>query len=63
MTSAHIIFIPAVLTVGIVLGFILGSRSARDAMLIEQKRDEDRKKARAERAKRKAAKSSEASAD
>jgi len=63
MTSAHIIFIPAVLTVGIVLGFILGSRSARDAMLIEQKRDEERKKARDERAKRKAAKASDANAD
>lgn len=54
MTSAHIIFIPAVLVVGIVIGFILGSRSARDAMLLEKKREEERKKAREERAKRKA---------
>jgi len=56
MTSAHLIFIPAVLIVGTVLGFVLGSRSARDAMILERKRDEDRKKAREARAQRKAAK-------
>ena len=56
MTSAHIIFIPAILVVGIVIGFVIGSRSARDAILVEQKKDEERRKAREERAKRKAAK-------
>lgn len=60
MTSAHIIFIPAVLVVGIVIGFVMGSRSARDAFHMEQKRDQERKKAREERAKRKAAKAAEA---
>jgi len=55
VTSAHIIFIPAVLLVGVVLGFVIGSRSARDALVIEQKRDAERKKAREERAKRKSA--------
>ena len=30
MTSGHFIFIPAVLLVGIVIGWILGSRAARD---------------------------------
>ncbi|MBT8493610.1 MAG: hypothetical protein KJO07_11170 [Deltaproteobacteria bacterium] len=55
MSSAHIIFIPAVLVVGVVIGFVMGSRSARDAFHMEQKRDQERKKARDERAKRKAA--------
>ena len=31
MTSAHFIFIPAVLLVGIVIGWVLGSRAAADA--------------------------------
>ena len=40
MTSAHFIFIPSVLLVGIVIGWILGSRAARDAYAIELKRRE-----------------------
>jgi hypothetical protein len=41
MTAGHFIFIPAVLLVGIVLGWILGSRAARDAYAMElRKRDE-----------------------
>jgi hypothetical protein len=40
MTSAHFIFIPVVLFVGIVIGWILGSRAARDAFAVElRKRD------------------------
>ncbi len=31
MTAAHFIFIPAVLLVGLVIGWILGSRASRDA--------------------------------
>jgi len=31
MTSAHFIFIPAVLLVGVIIGWILGSRAAADA--------------------------------
>ena len=31
MTAAHFIFIPAVLLVGVVIGWILGSRAALDA--------------------------------
>ena len=31
VTAGHFIFIPAVLLVGVVLGWILGSRAARDA--------------------------------
>ena len=41
MTSGHFIFIPAVLFVGVVIGWILGSRAARDAYNLElRKRDE-----------------------
>jgi len=42
MTSTHFIFIPAVLLVGIVVGWILGSRAARDAFAMELKRREER---------------------
>ncbi len=42
MTAGHFIFIPAVLLVGIVIGWILGSRAARDAYLAELQRREKR---------------------
>lgn len=42
MTSGHFIFIPAVLLVGLVLGWILGSRAARDAYAMELKRRDER---------------------
>jgi hypothetical protein len=42
MTAAHFIFIPAVLVIGIVIGWILGSRAARDAYAMELKRREER---------------------
>jgi hypothetical protein len=42
MTAAHFIFIPAVLLIGIVIGWILGSRAARDAYAAELRRREDR---------------------
>jgi hypothetical protein len=35
MTSAHFIFIPTVLFVGVVIGWILGSHAARDAYAME----------------------------
>ena len=40
MTAGHFIFIPSVLLVGIILGWILGSRAARDAYAAELKRRE-----------------------
>jgi hypothetical protein len=43
MTAAHFIFIPAVLLVGIVIGWILGSRAAADAYAARLKRDHDKK--------------------
>ena len=42
MTSAHFIFIPAVLLIGVVVGWILGSRAAHDAYAAELRRQEER---------------------
>ena len=42
MTAGHFVFIPAVLLVGVVLGWILGSRAARDAYAAELRRREER---------------------
>jgi hypothetical protein len=42
MTAGHFIFIPAVLLVGIVIGWILGARAARDAYAAELRRREER---------------------
>jgi hypothetical protein len=42
MSSAHFIFIPAVLLVGVVIGWILGSRAAADAYGAEMKRRDER---------------------
>jgi hypothetical protein len=53
MTAAHFIFIPAVLLVGIVIGWILGSRAAADAYASELKKREARE-ARAKSAKKEA---------
>ena len=43
MTAGHFIFIPAVMLVGMVIGWILGSRAARDAYAAELRRREERK--------------------
>jgi hypothetical protein len=42
VTAGHFIFIPAVLLVGIVIGWVLGARTARDAFAMELKRREER---------------------
>lgn len=42
ISAAHFIFIPAVLIIGIVIGWILGSRAAQDAFAAELKRREER---------------------
>ena len=49
MTSAHFIFIPAVLLIGVVVGWVLGSRAARDAFAAELRRSEERERRRGER--------------
>jgi hypothetical protein len=43
MTSGHFIFIPAVLVLGIVVGWILGSRAAADAYAAELRRRDERR--------------------
>jgi hypothetical protein len=40
MGAGHFIFIPAVLLVGIVIGWILGGRAARDAYAVELRKRE-----------------------
>jgi hypothetical protein len=50
VTAGHFIFIPAVLLVGVVIGWILGSRAARDAYAAELRRREERAAARAGKA-------------
>jgi len=47
MTAGHFIFIPAVLLIGVVLGWILGSRAAHDAYAAELRRREEREAKRA----------------
>jgi len=42
VSAGHFIFIPAVLLVGLVIGWILGSRAARDAYAMELRRREER---------------------
>ena len=42
-TAAHFIFIPAVLLIGVVIGWILGSRAAQDAFASEMRKRESRK--------------------
>jgi hypothetical protein len=42
MTSAHFVLIPAVLLIGMVVGWILGSRAAADAYAADLKRREER---------------------
>jgi hypothetical protein len=42
MSAAHFIFIPTVLLIGIVIGWILGGRAAQDAFAAELKRREER---------------------
>jgi hypothetical protein len=42
MSAGHFIFIPAVLLVGVILGWVLGSRAARDAYAAELRRREEK---------------------
>jgi hypothetical protein len=44
MPASHFLFIPGVLLIGIVIGWILGSRAARDAYAAELRRREEREK-------------------
>jgi hypothetical protein len=62
MTSGHFIFIPAVLVVGMFIGFLLGTRAAQDRINLELKRQAEREEARRARAERKAARQQGAAA-
>jgi len=42
MTAGHFIFIPAVALIGVIIGWVLGSRAARDAYAAELRRREER---------------------
>ena len=42
MSAAHFVLIPAVLLIGVVIGWILGSRAATDAYNAELKRRQER---------------------
>ena len=42
MGAGHFIYIPATVFIGMVVGWILGSRAARDAFAVELKRREER---------------------
>jgi hypothetical protein len=42
LTAGHFIFIPAVLLVGVALGWFLGARAARDEYAMELKRRDER---------------------
>lgn len=44
MTAGHFIFIPAVMLIGVIIGWVLGSRAARDAFAMDLKRREERAK-------------------
>jgi len=43
MSAAHFIFIPGVLLVGVVIGWILGSRAAADAYAEQLRRQQQQK--------------------
>ena len=42
-SASHFIFIPSVLLIGVVIGWVLGSRAAQDAMASELRKREARK--------------------
>jgi hypothetical protein len=39
-SAAHFIYIPVMILIGIVIGWVLGSRAARDAYLLELRKRE-----------------------
>ena len=49
MGAAHFIFVPAILVLGIAIGWVLGSRAAQDAYAAELRRREERAKRERER--------------
>ena len=41
-SAAHFIYIPVILLIGVVIGWVLGSRAAADAMAMEQRKRDER---------------------
>ena len=60
--SGHFIFIPGVLLIGAMIGFVLGMRAQVDQAKLEAKREQEREEAREARKQRKAAKADAAAA-
>jgi hypothetical protein len=54
MTAGHFIFIPSILLIGIVIGWVLGSRAARDAFMSEMRRRDEKAARSANKAEEKA---------
>jgi hypothetical protein len=46
-TAAHFMYIPGMLLLGVVIGWILGSRAAADAYAAQRKKDQARASGRA----------------
>jgi hypothetical protein len=42
MSGAHFIYIPAILLIGVVIGWVLGSRAAADAFAVQARREQER---------------------
>jgi len=61
VTAGHVLFIPGALMVGMFLGFILGTRAARNQFDLQQKREAEREAARAARAAKRTAQSDKSS--
>jgi uncharacterized membrane protein len=47
--SSHFIYIPVMLILGIVVGFMLGAKATRDAIALEQRKAAEREERRARR--------------
>jgi hypothetical protein len=43
MTAAHFIYIPVAILIGLVFGWILGGRAAKDAYMAELRRRDERR--------------------
>jgi len=52
VTSAHFIFIPAVLAVGVVFGYVLGGRAAVDKVNMAVRKEKEREEAKQRRQER-----------
>jgi len=58
--SSHLIYIPVIFILGIVLGFVMGSKATRDAYALEEKKAAERAERAAKRAARQASAGAEA---